>query len=180
MAAAFCVFDTAIGSCAIAWGSGGIVGAALPDPDRGAVYARVTQRYPGAAQAQAPANVAMAIDGIRAMFSGGNPDLTRVVLDMRGIPDFNRRVYDITRRIPAGATLTYGEVATRLGDAGLSRAVGKALGENPFPPIVPCHRVLSAEGKMHGFSASGGIALKLRMLHLEGWDASQLSLLQDL
>ena len=87
---------------------------------------------------------------------------------MEGVPPFHRRVYEVARGIPAGATLSYGEVAARLGDKGLARAVGQALGRNPFAIVVPCHRVLAAGGTPGGFSASGGVATKLRMLAIEG------------
>ena len=63
---------------------------------------------------------------------------------------------------------TYGEIARAVGDPGAARAVGAALGANPFPVIVPCHRVLAADGALHGFSAPGGITTKRRMLELEG------------
>ena len=80
---------------------------------------------------------------------------------------FDRRVYEITRTIAAGATLSYGDIAARLGDRGLAREVGQALGRNPFPLIVPCHRVLAAGGKAGGFSANGGVTTKLRLLTIE-------------
>ena len=113
------------------------------------------------------------------MLRGEEQDLSAVVLDMDGVPDLNRRVYEIARCVPAGVTVTYGDIATKLGDVALSRAVGKALGQNPFPPIVPCHRVLSADGRMHGFSSTGGVSLKLRMLEIEGWNRSQLALFRQ-
>jgi methylated-DNA-[protein]-cysteine S-methyltransferase len=167
---AFCLFDTAIGPCAIAWGANGIVGASLPERDAPSLRARMIERYPGAIEAHAAPEIAAAIDGIRGTLAGQKRDLSDVVLDMEDVPEFNRRVYEIARTIAPGRTLTYGEVAAQLGDVSLSRAVGQALGQNPFAPIVPCHRVLSADGKMHGFSARGGISLKLRMLRLEEWD----------
>jgi methylated-DNA-[protein]-cysteine S-methyltransferase len=125
---------------------------------------------------QPPPEIAAAIDGICALLRGERCDLSDAILDMEQVPEFHRRVYEIARGIPSGATLSYGDIAVRLGDVGLSRAVGQALGENPFPPIVPCHRVISADGRMHGFSSSGGVAMKLRMLSAEGWGADQLSL----
>jgi len=76
-------------------------------------------------------------------------------------------VYEITRAIPPGRTLTYGEVARRLGDPNAARAVGQALGHNPFAPVVPCHRVLAAHSGAGGFSAEGGVVTKLRMLQIE-------------
>lgn len=176
--AAFCLFDTAIGPCAIAWGSNGIVGASLPEGDASDLRDRMTLRFPGAVEAEPPAGIAAAVDGVRAILRGEKCDLSNIPIDMHDVPEFNRRVYEIARAIPTGATLTYGDIATRLGDVSLSRAVGKALGQNPFPPLVPCHRILSADGRMHGFSASGGVSLKLEMLKLEGWDAGQLSLFE--
>jgi methylated-DNA-[protein]-cysteine S-methyltransferase len=135
----------------------------------------VTAQHRDAVEAEPPGDVASAIDAIRAMLRGEPCDLSTIVLDMEGVPEFNRRVYEVARTIAAGTTLSYGDIATRLGDVSLSRAVGQALGENPFPPIVPCHRVISADGRMHGFSSSGGVAMKLRMLTIEGWQAEQLS-----
>ena len=89
------------------------------------------------------------------------------VVDLEAVEEFNRRVYDIAREIPAGETTTYGEIATRLGDLQLSRAVGQALGQNPVPIIVPCHRVLGADRKRGGFSAPGGVNTKLKILSIE-------------
>ena len=90
------------------------------------------------------------------------------VLDMASVPAFDRRVYEVARTIPPGSTLTYGEIATRLGDVGEARRVGRALGRNPFAIVVPCHRVVAAGGKLGGFSASGSIVTKLRLLTIEG------------
>jgi methylated-DNA-[protein]-cysteine S-methyltransferase len=92
------------------------------------------------------------------------------VLDFEGLPAFNRRVYELARTIGPGATLTYGDIALRLGSPGTARAVGQALGQNPWPIVVPCHRVLAADGRMGGFSAPGGVATKRRMLEIEGVD----------
>jgi methylated-DNA-[protein]-cysteine S-methyltransferase len=178
-ATAFCLFDTAIGTCAIAWGSRGIAGAALPEHSDSAMRARIQHQHPNAIESEPSPEVAHTIAAIRAMLSGEKHDLSTALLDMDGIPDLNRRVYEIARLIPAGTTITYGDIAKQLGDVSLSRAVGKALGENPFPPIVPCHRVLAADGRMHGFSATGGLSLKLRMLQIEGWNSAQLSLFES-
>jgi methylated-DNA-[protein]-cysteine S-methyltransferase len=134
-------------------------------PPRGA---RVRRRYPAAGEAPPPADVRNAIDGIVALLGGEKRDLTDVEVDDSGLPDFNRRVYTIVRKIPPGVTMTYGEIAERLGDKSLSREVGQAMGENPTPIIMPCHRVLAAGGKTGGFSASGGVVTKLRLLTIEG------------
>jgi methylated-DNA-[protein]-cysteine S-methyltransferase len=161
------LFETAIGRCGIAWGSSGIVGVQLPEA-AGAERARLLQRFPGAIEAEPPAAVRAVIESIVGLLSGQSPDLGSVELDMRDLPEFDRRVYEITRAIPRGATRSYGEVAAELGDPGAARAVGQALGRNPFPIIVPCHRVLAAAGRPGGFSAHGGVATKLRLLAIEG------------
>jgi methylated-DNA-[protein]-cysteine S-methyltransferase len=168
MTTAFQVFDTAIGRCAIAWGPQGIVGLALPEGDDDALRARVLRDLPTARSEAAPPDVDAAVAGIRALLAGQARDLSAVTLDMSRIPDFDRRVYLETRAIPPGDTLTYGEIADRLGDRGLSRAVGQALGRNPFPIIVPCHRVVAADGRPGGFSAPGGVTTKQRLLEIEG------------
>ncbi|MDQ1741010.1 MAG: methylated-DNA-[protein]-cysteine S-methyltransferase, partial [Pseudonocardiales bacterium] len=102
------------------------------------------------------------------LFEGSGDDLADVELDLSGVPAFHRSVYQLTRGIRPGSTLSYGAIATELGLPGAARAVGRALGHNPCPIIVPCHRVLAADGSMHGFSANGGVATKRRMLQLEG------------
>lgn len=96
------------------------------------------------------------------------PDLAHLVLDWHGVSAFHRRVYALTRAIAPGHTRSYGEIARELGDVGLSRAVGQALGLNPFAPVIPCHRVLAAGGEPGGFSGGAGALTKLRMLEIEG------------
>ena len=113
------------------------------------------------------AEVQEAIDRIVDLLRGEASDLSTVALDMDGVPEFNRRVYEVARTIPAGERLTYGEVADRLGDRGAARDVGRALAQNPFALIVPCHRVLAAGGGLGGFSAPGGITTKRRLLMIE-------------
>jgi methylated-DNA-[protein]-cysteine S-methyltransferase len=134
------------------------------------------RRFPGAAEAVAPDEVQVAIDSIVALMRGEARDLCEIVLDMDGVQPFNRRVYEIARTIPPGSTLSYGDVAKRLGEPRAAREVGQALGNNPFPPIVPCHRVLAGDGTMHGFSAPGGVATKLRLLTIEGWRSDEPTL----
>lgn len=168
MAGGFQLFHTAIGQCAIAWGPGGIVGLTLPARDEAAMRARMLRRHPDAREEPAPARVEAVVVGVQRLVAGEDCDLSEVVLDMSGVPDLDRSVYVETRSIPRGETLTYGDIATRLGDRGLSRAVGQALGRNPFAIIVPCHRVLAAGGKSGGFSAVGGLATKRRLLEIEG------------
>jgi len=115
-----------------------------------------------------PAHVRRTIDDIVALLDGERKELGQAILDSEAVPDFNRRVHDIARTIPPGGTLSYGAIAERLGDRNLARDVAQALGQNPFPIIVPCHRVMAAGGKTGGFSAPGGVRTKLRLLSIEG------------
>ncbi len=164
----FTMFDTAIGRCAIAWGPRGINAVQLPMGSEDKTRARIRQRYGDIPETAPTAEVQSAIAGIVELLAGKPNDLTDIVLDLEGVPEFNRGVYDIARSIPPGKTLTYGDIAKRLGGVELSRDVGQALGRNPCPIVVPCHRVLAAGGKPGGFSANGGVATKLKMLAIEG------------
>ena len=163
----FALFDTDIGQCGIAWGARGIIGVQLPEASEARTRARLVRRYPHAREAPPPAEMRRVIDGIVSLLGGQASDLSAAALDMDGVPEFDRRVYELARAIAPGATLSYGEIATRLGERGLARDVGQALGRNPFPLIVPCHRVLAAGGKAGGFSANGGVTTKLRLLTIE-------------
>jgi methylated-DNA-[protein]-cysteine S-methyltransferase len=166
----FALFDTPIGRCGVAWGDAGIRGLQLPAAGPRATRARMRARFPEARESDPPATVRATIAAIGRLLRGEAVDLTDVALDLDGVPSFHRQVYDAARRIPPGTTLSYGEIATRIGAPGSARAVGQALGRNPFPIVVPCHRVLAAGGKTGGFTATGGVTTKLRMLKLEGLD----------
>jgi methylated-DNA-[protein]-cysteine S-methyltransferase len=164
----FTFFDTAIGRCGVAWNDRGLVGVQLPEGADMTTRERMLQRFPAAAERPPPPQVRLAIDSIVALLQGQPSDLSAIALDMEGVAPFHRRVYEMARTIPPGKTLAYGDVAARLGAAGAARAVGQALGRNPFPIVVPCHRVVAAGGKIGGFSAHGGTAIKRRMLAIEG------------
>ncbi|CAN5916608.1 methylated-DNA--[protein]-cysteine S-methyltransferase [soil metagenome] len=164
----FALFETALGACGIAWSQTRLTGVMLPGADAAATRARMRRQFAGAPEGPPPAHAQRAVDGIVALLQGEPRDLLELPLDMNGLPAFHRRVYEIARRISPGNTLTYGEVAHALGEPGAARAVGQALGQNPFAPVVPCHRVLAAGGRSGGFSATGGAVTKLRMLTIEG------------
>ncbi len=164
----FAIFGTAIGSCGIVWGARGISGVQLPMGSEDKTRSRIVQRYGDIAEAPQPAEIQHAIEEIVELLEGRPNDLKDVVLDLDGVPEFHRGVYDIARDIPPGKTMTYGDIARRLGGVELSRDVGQALGRNPCPIVVPCHRVLAAGGKPGGFSANGGVVTKLKMLAIEG------------
>lgn len=164
----FALFETAIGHCGIVWSARGIAGVGLPERSEASTRNRLKRRFPGARDGEPPAQVRRVIDDIVALIGGERRDLNYATLDIAAAPEFHRRVYEIARAIPAGATLSYGEVAERLGDRNLARDVADALSQNPCPVIVPCHRVLATGGKPGGFSAPGGVATKLRLLTIEG------------
>ncbi|MES2282795.1 MAG: methylated-DNA--[protein]-cysteine S-methyltransferase [Pseudomonadota bacterium] len=168
-AAGFALFDTTIGHCGIAWNEGdtSLAGVLLPEGSEQATRARMQAKFPGVTEMHAPSGVQKIMQRVVALLEGARDDLVDITLDMTGVPPFHQRVYAEARAIPPGRTLTYGEVASRLGEPGASRAVGQALGHNPFAPIVPCHRVLAAENASGGFSAGGGVSTKLRMLEIE-------------
>jgi methylated-DNA-[protein]-cysteine S-methyltransferase len=172
--AAACVtlFDTPIGRCGLAWAERGVAGVQLPEPDEAGTRARLLRRFPGAREAAPPPAVQRVLDTIAALLRGEGGDLSAVALDLDRVPPFDRRVYAIARTIPPGATLSYGDIAARLGEPGAARAVGEALGRNPFPLVVPCHRVVGAGGKVGGFSAPGGVTTKLRLLAAERGSAA--------
>lgn len=164
----FTLFDTPLGRCAIVWSERGLAGVLLPARDEAATRRQLLRRFPEASEAAPPASVAQALMLIVKLLSGEKADLSAIPLDLDRVNDFERKVYAVARQIPPGATLTYGDIAARLGDKMLARDVGQAMGRNPFPIVVPCHRVVAANGKLGGFSAPGGASTKRRMLAIEG------------
>lgn len=165
----FTLFDTPIGTCSLVWKDSRIVGLRLPEASPAATRARIKRRWPEAEeQAAAPPAMQVVIDRVLVLLRGERIDLGDVPLDFGEAPEFHQRAYAIARTIPAGQTMTYGEIAKRLGMPHESREVGQAMGKNPVAIIMPCHRVLGADGKMGGFSANGGVATKRRILEIEG------------
>jgi len=177
---AYALFDTAIGRCGIAWGPRGLIGVQLPEKSENATRTRLMRHCPNADEAEPPKQIARGIEDIAALLRGEKKSLRTITLDMSRIPAFNARVYETARAIAPGVTRTYGEIARAIGDASAARAVGQALGRNPFAIVVPCHRVVGANSKLVGFSANGGIATKLKMLQIEGWRAEEQMLFEEL
>jgi methylated-DNA-[protein]-cysteine S-methyltransferase len=163
----YTLFETSFGLCGLAWNERGVIGFQLPEDDAARTGGRITRRFPGIVEALPPPDVQSIVADVTALLRGEARDLSAVPLDMDGVSDFDRRVYEIARGIPPGRVLTYGEVASRLG-LDNARAIGQALGRNPFAIIVPCHRVVAAGGKLGGFSANGGATTKRRLLAIEG------------
>lgn len=176
----FCLFDTAIGRCGIAWGAAGIVGAAPPGPNDEQVRGRFRERFPGVIESPPPAALEPVIASVVALMAGEKADLSDAPLDLSATPPFHQRVYAVARKIPPGQTMTYGEIAAALGEPReAARAVGEAMARNPIPILMPCHRVLGANGKPGGFSAPGGVETKLRMLAIEGAKVGETPTLFD-
>lgn len=181
MGRAFALFNTPIGTCSIAWGQSGIIGLGLPDADTAENRASMSRRFPGIEEMTPAPSVSAIIEDIRALLAGEPRDMMSAELDYTGIPDFHRRVYEVSRAIPPGQTLTYGQVSQKLNAPGTARAVGQALGANPFPIVIPCHRILAANGGAGGFSAPGGLDTKMKILNIERRNAPlEPSLFDDL
>jgi methylated-DNA-[protein]-cysteine S-methyltransferase len=154
-------FETALGTCAVRWTPEGIAAVRLPS--------RLTRSLRRLEEREdVPVRVREAIRGIVDVLAGSPVDLRFIVLDERGADAFARDVFAATREVRAGTTVTYGTIARAVGRPEGAREVGAALARNPYPIIVPCHRVVGAGGKLTGFSAPGGLVTKRRMLELEG------------
>ncbi len=154
------LFETKIGTCGIDWGADGVTRVELPSSRLRGVE---RERF-GAV----PEEIEAAIGGMVELLEGGRRDLRWVAVDSGGYDEFHRAVYAATREVEAGETVSYGEIAKAIGAPEAARDVGSALGANQVPIIVPCHRVLAADGTLRGFSAPGGIETKRRMLEIEG------------
>jgi methylated-DNA-[protein]-cysteine S-methyltransferase len=162
-------FDTAIGQCGLAWGDDGIRSVMLPSRSELGIEGDLRGRHPDGEPIPAPSPIQQAIDRMVRLLAGESADdLRDIRVDFGDASDFSRQVWETTRTVGPGETTTYSEIAKRLGQPHAAREVGQALGRNPVPIIVPCHRVLGAGGKLVGFSAPGGVQTKITMLQVEG------------
>ncbi|MGV8853979.1 MAG: methylated-DNA--[protein]-cysteine S-methyltransferase [Devosia sp.] len=160
------IFETALGQFGIGWTDAGVARVQLPGEQTDALSARINRD--GAVPGEPNRAVVAVIDLIEDYADGIEVSFAAVVLDLRGVPAFHAKAYALLRELGWGQTTSYGALARALGDVTLSRAVGQAMGANPMPLLIPCHRVLASNGKPGGFSAPGGALSKLRMLALEG------------
>lgn len=167
-AIAYAIVDTAIGPVGVAWSADGICRVALPERNRERMEARFAARLDGARAGEPPAKIAAAIALIKRYADGETVDFSSVPVDLDGADLFRRAIYGAARRLGFGETTTYGGLADAAGHPGKARETGEALGRNPVPLIVPCHRILAAGGKIGGFSAPGGSSTKEKLLNLEG------------
>lgn len=165
------VTETSLGPCAMAWSDAGVTAFALPVGDATRTLAALRTRAPSAAptvEDDLPAPAREILDAVRDLLATGTADLSWVPVVMPGGDGLMRRALTHIRTIPAGSTATYGDVAAAIGQPGAAQAVGRAMGANPVPVIVPCHRVVGADGRLVGFSADGGLEAKRRLLEVEG------------
>ncbi len=125
----------------------------------------VSEIHLGSRGAPVVARTPIAKDLLR-YFSGEPVNFANYRVDLSGFTEFERKVYEATRRIPPGELRTYGEIAREIGQPGAARAVGNALGRNPACIVIPCHRVVAANGGLGGFT--GGLEWKRKLLRLEG------------
>jgi O-6-methylguanine DNA methyltransferase len=166
---AYCTFDTPMGACGIGWASdGSVTHFQLPESTAQRTASRMARMTAATSPSVPPAAVARVIDRVRAHLAGDAQEFESVRLELNGVSEFERQVYRVTRTIPSGQTMTYGDIARAVDHPGAARAVGQALGRNPIALIIPCHRVLAAGGKSGGFSAPGGRSTKAKLLALEG------------
>jgi methylated-DNA-[protein]-cysteine S-methyltransferase len=164
------LFDTAIGECGIAWSSRGLVGVQLPEKDRGQTELRLAVKCHSTGADDVPPWIQSVISDIQRYLAGQPVDFSAIEVDLGGIDDFRQKLYAALRGIGFGRTVTYGELAKQVGLTGWegARDVGEAMGKNPVPVVIPCHRVLAAGNKPGGFSAYGGVTTKQKLLALEG------------
>ena len=157
----YAAIDTALGEMGLGWTERGLARLALPGGNLADKLSRWGHR------GEPPTMLATLINAILRYAEGEAVEFDMFELDLGSVPDFHRAAYDDIRKLKWGQTTTYGAIARRLGDLALSRAVGQAMGANPIPLVIPCHRVLGADGKAGGFSGPGGVSSKMRMLALE-------------
>jgi len=162
------VIETALGFFAVAWSARGLTRVVLPEPDARKAMARLAGEAEGAAPvvaAQAlPAEIASLAEAVRRYAGGEAVDFGAVPVDLSRADEFGRAIYAAARRLGLGEVVTYGELAAAAGHPGAARETGAALGRNPVPLVVPCHRIVAAGGRLGGFSAPGGATTKMRLL----------------
>jgi methylated-DNA-[protein]-cysteine S-methyltransferase len=165
----FAITTTALGAFGVAWNDNGILRTWMHARTEESTRSGIKRAFPRAVAAAPPTTIAAAMADVARLLDGEPLDLRAAELDMRSIPDFDRRVYEVARTIAPGTTMTYGDIAAALGEDPIrARDVGQALSRNPFAPIVPCHRVVAAGGRLGGYSAPGGAVTKRRLLEAEG------------
>ncbi len=163
------LFESAVGRCGVGWRENRIISVVLPEASDAVTLRRAaSDGVADGSSLRPPLFVQRGIDAMVALLAGERRRLDDVLVDFDGVPEFDRAAYEVARSIPPGEVMTYGAVAKRLGQPGAAQAVGGAMGRNPVPIIVPCHRVIAADGQLGGFSANGGTVTKRHLLDIEG------------
>jgi methylated-DNA-[protein]-cysteine S-methyltransferase len=162
------LFDTPIGPCGIAWSEGAVTRLQLPEADRRATDQRLRATRTHGSPGVPPPDIERIIANVQLYLTGQKIDFGSVALDLTGVSPLHQTIYHAARAVSWGQTATYGDLAHKIGAPDAARAVGQALGRNPIPIIIPCHRILAKGDKLRGFSAYGGIVTKERLLVLEG------------
>ncbi len=167
---AWTIFKTPLGPCGLSWTRKGFDHLVAPEECAWAIREVLEAACPGRAETKRPDKaVRVVVERLRKHIGGKNDDLRDVKLDLSGFSPFGAKVARALRRVPPGKVVTYGELARKAGKPGAARAVGSVMAANPLPLLVPCHRVLPTGGGLGGYSAKGGVALKARLLHGEGY-----------
>lgn len=161
----YTIFNTSFGWCGIVFGEGGIRKLYLPGNKKEKLKKNILNGYRNAVESLS--GIKEVINSICNYFDGNNVQFSNF-LDMDSMTDFQKKVYKETMKIPFGRVKTYRWLAGKVGIPEGARAVGNALGRNPVPLIIPCHRIVRIDGNLGGFSAPGGILLKKKMLMNEG------------
>lgn len=164
----YCLFETDLGTCGIAWSDAGLTRLQLPERDRESTQRRLLRTSGASQSAEPPPPVQEAIASLRLYFAGTFTDFSHVAVDLRRVEPFERAIYETLRAVGWGETVSYGMLGDRAGYPNAAREVGQAMGRNPVPVVIPCHRVLASGQKLGGFSAYGGVATKQRLLEMEG------------
>ena len=164
----YCLIATAMGPVGLAWSETGLLRLQLPSVEGWSLVDRLARSLGDGVEADPPSWLAPTVVKLQQYFNGVKVDLSLCPLDLDAVPEFFRRLYLEMLNLKWGETVTYGELAERAGAPGAAQAVGQAMGKNPIPIIVPCHRVLASGNKTGGFSAPGGTRTKLKLLDMEG------------
>ncbi len=164
----FIGIDTSLGRFFLIWSDKGVTDIIFPGESESLLMKKLRGcRSPHCKQV--PLWIQNIVSDIQKLLETGSADLREVPLDMSGIPPFYQKVYNAVKSILPGQIITYGEVARLCGSPGAARAVGHAMATNPFPLVVPCHRVITSTGALGGFSAPGGVSIKKHLLLREGF-----------
>lgn len=162
------ISSTPFGPIYIAVSSEGLAAVGFDDSEQD-FLTRMHKRYRASLE-RSRSQVTQVAEQLKEYFAGRRLSFD-IKLDLNRLRPFQRAVLEGIQRVPAGETVSYGDLARRIGKPGSARAVGRALGSNPIPIIIPCHRALAADGSLGGYSGRGGVRTKQALLILEGaWE----------